>query len=98
MVRVLPNSNCPQVLKNIQSYWKRKSDAFGDAGSCVLGAGFEFVYKNRKYFMPPTSHWQGSISWEHCKDKNCEKRVIVAGAQTRTLEASYEADSHGVIP
>jgi hypothetical protein len=61
------------MLKDIQAYWKRKSDAFGDVGSCVLGAGFEFTYKNKKYFMPPTSKWQGSISWEHCKDEIRQK-------------------------
>jgi len=55
----------PEPLLRIQEIWKEKSDAHGDAGACVLGAGFHFTYQDRSYFMPPISRWQGSGSWEH---------------------------------
>ena len=44
--------------------WFRLSEAIGDKGSCVLGAGFHFKYDGVPYFMPAQSPWQGSISWE----------------------------------
>jgi hypothetical protein len=31
--------------------------AYGDGGSCVLGAGFKFRYQKKLYFMPPLSPW-----------------------------------------
>ena len=67
--QVLPNAEIPNELKEIQEYWKEESDFYGDKGSCVLGAGFEFTYKGSDYFMSHLSMWQGSIAWEHCKDE-----------------------------
>lgn len=53
----------PELLK-IQQEWAEKANAYGDVGSCVLGAGFNFTYQGKQYKMPPTSRWQGSCSWE----------------------------------
>ena len=55
----------PNTLLRIQNVWKEKADAYGDVGSCVLGAGFHFTFEGKRYIMPPTSRWQGSVSWEH---------------------------------
>lgn len=54
----------PPELLEIQEDWKAKADAYGDVGSCVMGAGFEFTYQGQDYKMPPTTCWQGSCSWE----------------------------------
>ncbi len=54
----------PQELIEIQQRWKEKAEAYGDVGSCVIGAGFVFTYKGKQYKMPPISRWQGSCSWE----------------------------------
>jgi len=59
----------PQELRDIQRQWKEKADAYGDVGTCVLGAGFLFRYRGRRYEMSPSARWQGSISWEHCRDE-----------------------------
>ena len=75
----------PEKLIKIQQQWKEKADQYGDVGSCVLGAGFSFTYEGQKYFMASTSCWQGSISWEHCKDE-IEAMLIEAGA----TEIRYE--------
>ena len=53
---------------DIQRIWKEMSDAKGDVGSCVLGAGFRFEKDGIKYWMPEASCWQGSLSWESSKD------------------------------
>lgn len=58
----------PKVLANIMETWYRLAQARGDQGSCVIGAGFEFSYNDKKYFMNACSPWQGSMSWEHDKD------------------------------
>lgn len=57
-----------QELATIMEVWFRLSSANGNAGSCVLGAGFEFEYKDEKYFMHACSPYQGSLSWEADKD------------------------------
>ncbi|MED3562509.1 hypothetical protein [Bacillus xiapuensis] len=85
MTDIYPNANVPEELKAIQVYWKDEADFYGDKGCCVLGAGFEFNYKGKKYFMPPTSMWQGSLSWEHCKDE-IREMLITAGATDITYE------------
>ena len=36
----------------------------GDIGSCVIGAGFLFTYKETYYFMGSCSPYQSCISWE----------------------------------
>lgn len=60
----LDSSVIPKELLEIQKDWADKANAYGDKGSCVLGAGFEFSYKGENYKMIPASKWQGSISWE----------------------------------
>lgn len=62
-------SQVPSEVAAIANYWKDEADFYGDRGSCVLGAGFEFEYDGEQYFMPPLTRWQGSVSWEHCKDE-----------------------------
>lgn len=69
----------PSELIHIQLYWKDKANAYGDKGSSVLGAGFSFTYKEQKYFMPPLSKWQGSLSWESFKGE-IEDKLIKCGA------------------
>ena len=69
----------PQVLVEIQATWAEWAREYGDAGSCVLGAGFEFDYEGKRYKMPPTGPWQGSCSWEAGKDQ-IEERLKAAGA------------------
>lgn len=61
-------SEMPKELVEIQNLWKGLANAYGDSGTCVLGAGFYFKYKGKDYKMLPISCWQGSISWEFCKD------------------------------
>ena len=56
-------------LEDIMRYWFDCSESYGDVGSCVLGAGFQFKYNRKWYFMTAQSPWQGSISWEHYKDE-----------------------------
>lgn len=73
VLHVLPDADAPSELKDIQAYWKEEADCYGDRGACVLGAGFEFTYNDERYFMPPLSIWQGSVSWEHCKGEIEEK-------------------------
>lgn len=55
-------------IRHIMETWYIKSSKYGDVGSCVLGAGFKFEYKNNMYFMSPCSPYQGSCSWEASKD------------------------------
>lgn len=62
-------SSGPEELIKIQQYWKEKSDNEPDEGSCVLGAGFKFNYKDKEYFMPSKSCNQGSLSWEKFVDE-----------------------------
>ena len=57
----------PNELESIMTTWNILSDAVGDSGSCVSGAGFKFHYQGKKYFMSACSPWQGSCSWESCK-------------------------------
>ena len=51
-------------LKNIMVAWYKLSEKTGDKGSCVIGAGFKFKYKDKPYKMSSCSPWQGSLSWE----------------------------------
>jgi len=69
----------PDKLLQIQETWAEWAREYGDAGSCVLGAGFEFDYEGQRYKMPPTGPWQGSCSWEASKDK-VEELLKEAGA------------------
>lgn len=56
--------NAPEELISIMDTWYQLSDKYGDEGSCVIGAGFEFEYDSEKYFMSACSPYQGSCSWE----------------------------------
>jgi len=84
--RTMPEGEIvPQPLLHIQSIWKEKADAYGDIGSCVLGAGFHFTYEDREYIMPPNSRWQGSVSWEHCVEE-IQSLLTDAGATSIRFE------------
>lgn len=67
-IRLSLQKDMPNEIKNIMISWYELSKTVGDGGSCVLGAGFEFKYKDEKYFMSAVSPYQGSISWETHKD------------------------------
>lgn len=73
----LSDPKWPKELIDVQLWWKESADAYGDRGSAVLGAGFEFEYQGRPYFMPPTSSWQGSSSWEAFVSQVKEKLVAI---------------------
>ena len=66
----------PAELDAIDCEWTNLSNAEGrkrgDIGTCVLGAGFDFYYQNRFFHMAPTCRYQGSIMWEHSKDRITE--------------------------
>ena len=58
--------SAPAELQFISEEWTKRANAYGDSGSCVLGAGFLFKFRRQWFFLPPLCRWQGSISWEHC--------------------------------
>lgn len=62
------DSNVAPELRKIMDAWYKLSEAEGDKGSCVIGAGFKFTWNGDDYFMCACSPWQGSISWETHKD------------------------------
>ena len=57
----------PNELIYIQAEWAERAMIYGDKGSCVLGAGFEFTFNSNRYFMKENSNLQGSLSWENSK-------------------------------
>lgn len=69
----------PNRLRQIQIIWAEWAKKYGDKGSCVLGAGFEFDYEGQRYKMLPAGPWQGSCSWEASKDQ-VEQLLKEAGA------------------
>lgn len=69
----------PDKLLQIQNTWAEWAKEYGDVGSCVLGAGFEFNYEGQRYKMPPTGPWQGSCSWEASRNE-VEELLKGAGA------------------
>ena len=69
----------PEKLQEIQRQWSEWAREYGDIGSCVIGAGFEFDYEGQRYYMPPIGPWQGSCSWEASKDR-VEELLREAGA------------------
>ena len=73
------NDNIPFELQNIMDMWYVLSSQTNIQGSCVIGAGFEFEWKEDKYFMPACSPYQSSISWETHKDE-IEKMLEEIGA------------------
>lgn len=58
----------PNQILEIASEWRTRSNAEGDKGCCVLGAGMYFTYENVQYKMEPQSQWQGELSWTAHKD------------------------------
>lgn len=69
----------PPELKNIMTAWYELSKTVGDRGSCVIGAGFKFTWKEKEYFMGACSPWQGSLSWE-AHIKTVEEKLQTVGA------------------
>lgn len=63
------NKDCyMQDFATIMELWYNLSESKDLGGTCVLGAGFEFEYKEEKYFMHACSPYQGSLSHEAHKD------------------------------
>ena len=58
------DKSVPSELRTIMDTWYKLSEAEGDKGSCVVGAGFNFTWNGEDYFMCACSPYQGSISWE----------------------------------
>ena len=54
----------PTPLFNIMAEWYELSKKTGDVGSCVVCAGFTFIYEGVEYSMPAQSPYQGGLSWE----------------------------------
>lgn len=63
----LKDTTIPIEIREIGFAWVNFQEKIGDRGSCVLGAGFQFEYKGKEYFLTPCSRFQGSISWERNK-------------------------------
>ena len=51
-------------LKNIMVAWFELSETVGEGGSCTIGDGFRFTYKETDYFMSSCSPYQGSLAHE----------------------------------
>lgn len=67
----------PYDIRQVMYKWYAESKAYGDKGSCVIGAGFNFTYEGEDYKLAPCSPWQGNLSWEHClKEVRGELEVI----------------------
>ena len=63
----ISRDTCPAGIEPVRTEWERRQNDYGDAGSCVIGAGFRFKYDGLHYKMPPQGCWQGSCSWETSK-------------------------------
>ena len=59
----------PEDIRTAHDLWKDRNWNYyqrrGDVGTCVLGAGFLFMYQKKWYFMSPPAFAQGSMTWEH---------------------------------
>lgn len=55
-------------IKAIASFWYELARLYGNKGTTVLGAGFRFVYKDKKYKLSSCSPYYASLSWEHDTD------------------------------
>ena len=64
-------------LRAIADFWYDLARIYGNKGSCVLGAGFRFVYENKKYKLSSCSPYYASLSWEHDVDliKKCLEHI-----------------------
>jgi hypothetical protein len=80
-IRIYHDTEVPEELQAISDWWIEQANAYGDKGSCVIGAGFKFRYQEKLYFMPPLSKWQGSCSWEASKDQVKEKLEAVGAVE-----------------
>ena len=58
------DNTIPAEMRSIMEKWYMLSNAVGDKGSCVIGAGFDFTWNDIDYHMCACSPYQGSISWE----------------------------------
>jgi len=59
----LGKEDIPNEFQMIMECWWKASEQTGDIGGCVVGAGMNFRYKNKKYKMRPASPYQGEGSW-----------------------------------
>jgi hypothetical protein len=80
-IRIYRDTDVPEELREISNWWIEQAKTYGDVGSCVIGAGFKFRYREQLYFMPPLSPWQGSCSWEASKDQVREKLEEVGAVE-----------------
>ena len=62
------DNTIPTEMRSIMEKWYMLSNAVGDKGRCVIGAGFDFTWNGIDYHMCACSPYQGSISWETNKD------------------------------
>lgn len=73
-------------IKNIMIAWYELSRQTGDIGSCTIGDGFEFMYKERRYFLCPCSPFQGSVSYE----KHIETiKIMLANIGAKDIVYNY---------
>lgn len=70
-------------FKELMDDWRELSRAYGDKGSCVMGAGFKFKYKGTPYFMAAQSPWQGCSSWESSVDYIKQKLMLMGCTDIR---------------
>lgn len=77
---------CPADLEPIRAEWEKRQNQYGEGGSCVIGAGFSFRFKNLFYWMRPQGRWQGSCSWEDSID---EIRVMLNDAGCENIVFHY---------
>ena len=69
----------PSMLQDVMQIWWDMAYHYGDRGSCVIGAGFQFDYIGVRYDMSAPSPYQGSMCWEYCRDV-VEKILVNIGA------------------
>lgn len=75
----------PMELRLIAKVWWDLSSREKDEGSCVIGAGFTFDYKEQRYKLHSQSRWQGSITWEKHTDI-IQKQLEFIGATNITYD------------
>jgi hypothetical protein len=79
----------PDAISVIMEMWYQLSSYSGDSGSCVLGAGFNFTFEGKKYFMHACSPYQGSLSWE--------VHVITVSDLLRAIGATDISFNYGIM-
>ena len=91
----------PMELRWVQEHWirlqrswvwseQRKEAIAGNPnayveGTCVLGAGFQFDYAGKTWFMDPGGPYQGSLPWEYTRDE-IEELLRRMGAKNLSYE------------